>query len=49
MHENDKLIDQLGQYRYTIVPGIFLGKESAKEYGFVQVLDEESGHVIYRT
>jgi hypothetical protein len=42
-----KLIDATEQFRYAVIPGIFLSYEREKHHAFIQVLDGQTGASAY--
>jgi hypothetical protein len=42
-----KLVDASEQYRYAVIPGIFLSDEPDKHHAFVQVMDGVTGRASY--
>lgn len=44
-----KLIDAAEQYKYAVIPGIFLSKDREKHHAFIQVLDGLTGGSSYFT
>lgn len=44
-----KLVNAAEEYRFAIIPGVFLSANPSEEHAFVQVLDGLTGHATYHT